>query len=245
VIDVSSTDDPATKIEPVRVIVVTVATSATTQAVVNELRRESMSVELALLDVLDAPPAAPVYVLSIAPSRSVDLAPRFVAWAAQVEPRAGLIGLVEDGGTKDCEELLAAGFDDVATTPVSTRELVARVRAVHRRVHWKGSSNGRLRFGDLTLDVYGRALWLGGKTIPLTSVELAVLRELIKARGKPLSRADLLDLAWGEGDFEVSERAVDNVILRLRRKLPRPDVIETVRSVGFRLMTDATSSSRS
>ncbi len=244
-IDVSSADDLTTKIEAVRVVVVTVATNATTQAVVHELRRESMSVELALLDVLESPPTVPVYVLSIAPARREDLAPRFVTWAAQTEPRAGLIGLVENGVTEDCEELLAAGFDDVATTPVSTRELVARVRAVHRRVHWKGSSNGRLRYGDLTLDVYGRALWLGGKTIPLTSVELSVLRELIKARGKPLSRADLLDLAWGDGDFEVSERAVDNVILRLRRKLPRPDVIETVRSVGFRLTTDASESRRS
>ena len=64
---------------------------------------------------------------------------------------------------------------------------------------------------------------------------LAVLRELIKARGRPLSRIELLDRAWGEEDLEVSERAVDNVILRLRRKLPEPDVIETVRSVGFRL----------
>ena len=54
-------------------------------------------------------------------------------------------------------------------------------------------------------------------------------------RGRPLSRIELLDQAWGEEDLEVSERAVDNVILRLRRKLPEPDVIETVRSVGFRL----------
>ena len=123
----------------------------------------------------------------------------------------------------------------MSTTPVSTRELAARVRAVHRRVHWKGVANGRLRFGELTLDLYGRALWFRGKTIALTSIELAVLRELIKARGRPLSRIELLDLAWGEEDLEVSERAVDNVILRLRRKLPDPDVIETVRSVGFRL----------
>jgi len=83
--------------------------------------------------------------------------------------------------------------------------------------------------------IYGRALWLRGKTISLTSIELAVLRELIKARGRSLSRIELLDQAWGEADLEVSERAVDNVILRLRRKLPEPDVIETVRSVGFRL----------
>jgi DNA-binding response OmpR family regulator len=62
-----------------------------------------------------------------------------------------------------------------------------------------------------------------------------VVRALIDARGKPLSRPELLDAAWGDGDLDVSERAVDNVILRLRRKLPRPDVIETVRSIGFRV----------
>lgn len=231
----SATDDLATSIEPMRVTVVTVATTATTQAIVAELRRAPMLVDLALLEILDEPPATSIYVVSLDPIRRAELAPRFVTWAATSDLHAGLIGLVENGSTEDCEELLAAGFDDVVTTPVSTRELVARVRAVHRRVHWKRVSNGRLRYGDMTLDVYGRELWLDGMTIMLTSIELAVLRELIKARGKPLSRADLLDLAWGEGDLEVSERAVDNVILRLRRKLPRPDLIETVRSVGFRL----------
>jgi DNA-binding response OmpR family regulator len=232
---VSASDDLSPPIEPLRVTVVTVATTATTQAVVHELRRELMQVELALLDLLDGPPTAPVYVVSLEPAMRATLAPRFVAWAAASELHPGLIGLVESGSTHDSEELLAAGFDDVVTTPVSARELVARVRAVHRRVHWKGTSNGRLRFGDLTLDLYGRELWVDGTTISLTSIELAVLRELMKARGKPLSRADLLDLAWGEADLEVSERAVDNVILRLRRKLSRPDLIETVRSVGFRL----------
>ena len=234
----SATDDLSAQLESLRVTVVMVATTSTTQAVVHELRRESMRVELALLDVLDAPPTVPVYVVSIAASRCAELAPRFVAWTALVEPRAGLIALVEDGGPEDSEALLAAGFDDTVIAPVSTRELVARVRAVHRRVHWKGVSNGRLRFGDLTLDLYGRELWLDGKTISLTSIELAVVRELVKARGKPLSRAELLDLAWGEADLDVSERAVDNVILRLRRKLPRPDLIETVRSVGFRITFD-------
>ena len=61
------------------------------------------------------------------------------------------------------------------------------------------------------------------------------MRALMTARGRPLSRAELLDAVWGGGDLEVSERAVDNVILRLRRKLPTPDVLETVRGVGFRL----------
>jgi len=231
---VSGPDDPK-QIETVRVGVVTLVTTETSQEVVAELRRHAMHVEIVTADVLHAPPTLPVYVISVDPPIAGVLADRLVAWAIGSQLRPGLIGLVENGGVDESEMLLAAGFDDAVTTPISARELAGRVRAVHRRVHWKGSPNGRLRFGELTLDLYGRSLWIDGKSIPLTSIELAVVRELIKARGRPLSRTELLDAAWGEGDLDVSERAVDNVILRLRRKLPRPELIETVRSVGFRL----------
>jgi DNA-binding response OmpR family regulator len=227
-------DESLSALEPLRVTVITLVTTPNTQAVVAELRRGAMQVELRTAEILEGAPQAPVYVVVIDPASSA-LADKIVAWAAETALRPGLIGLVEDGSARDCETVLAAGFDDVAVSPVSPRELAARVRAVHRRVHWKGVANGRLRFGELTLDLYGRALWFRGRTISLTSIELAVLRELIKARGRPLSRIELLDQAWGEEDLEVSERAVDNVILRLRRKLPEPEVIETVRSVGFRL----------
>jgi DNA-binding response OmpR family regulator len=230
-----SPDETAPVLEPLRVAVVTLVTTASTQAVAAELRRGAMQIELHTAQVFEQPPQAPVYIVSIEPAASEALVARIVAWAAESALRPGLIGLVEYGSARDCETLLAAGFDDAAITPVSPREIAARVRAVHRRVHWKGVANGRLRFGELTLDLYGRALWFRGRTISLTSIELAVLRELMKARGRPLSRTELLDAAWGEGELEVSERAVDNVILRLRRKLPRPELIETVRSVGFRL----------
>ena len=230
-----SVEESLPALEPLHVIVIMLVTTHHTQAVVAELRREAMHVELCTAEVMDSAPVAPVYLVSIDPTSGGPLAARLVLWAAESQLRPGLIGLVERGSAHDAEGLLAAGFDDVAITPVSPREIAARVRAVHRRVHWKGVANGRLRFGELTLDLYGRALWYRGKTIALTSIELAVLRELIKARGRPLSRIELLDRAWGEEDLEVSERAVDNVILRLRRKLPEPDVIETVRSVGFRL----------
>ena len=223
---------------PLRVTVVTLVATPAAQAIVAELRRSAIQVEVATAEIMDAPPDAPVYLVAVDPATAM-VADQIVAWAAGSALRPGLIGLVEDGRVQDCERMLAAGFDDVAVTPGSMRELAARVRAVHRRVYWTGTPQSRPRFGELTLDLYGRALWFRGRTIALTSIELAVLRELIKARGRPLSRVELLDQAWGnEGsdeDFEISERAVDNVILRLRRKLPEPDVIETVRSVGFRL----------
>ncbi len=230
----AATDDES-KLEPVRVGVVALITTATTQNVVSELRRHAMHVDVLTAEVIQQPPVMPVYIVSVDAAIAGVLADKVVSWGASSELRPGLIGLVEGGGVKQLELMLAAGFDDVVGSPVSARELVGRVRAVYRRVHWKGASNGRLRFGEMTLDLYGRSLWLDGKAIALTSIELAVLRELIKARGRPLSRTELLDAAWGEGELEVSERAVDNVILRLRRKLARPELIETVRSVGFRL----------
>jgi DNA-binding response OmpR family regulator len=222
-------------VEPVRVAVVTLVTTVTTQSVVAELRRGAMHVEVLTVDILHQPPDVPVYVLSLDIAIASVLADKFVRWTQASDLRPGLLALVEDGTPHDCETLLAAGFDDAVIAPISARELAGRVRALHRRVFWKGAANGRIRYGEMTLDLHGRALWLDGKTITLTSIELAVVRELMKARGRPLSRSELLDAAWGEGELEVSERAVDNVILRLRRKLPRPDVIETVRSVGFRL----------
>lgn len=226
---------PQPQPESVRVAVVTLAAAASLPAILAELRRAAMLVEEVTGDVLQAPPTLPIYVISAGATVAGMLADKIVAWAAASELRPGLIGLVEDARPRDCEALLAAGFDDALGAPVSPRELAGRVRALHRRVHWTGAPSGRLRFGGLTLDLHGRALWAEGRTIPLTSAELGVVRELMKARGRPLSRTELLDVAWGEGELEVSERAVDNVVLRLRRKLPRPDLIETVRGVGFRI----------
>lgn len=204
-------------------------------ALARELGRHSLAVEVATADILREPPAAATYLFAFDAAICAVLAPRIVAWADGGTPRPGLIGVVDDGGGAEREALLAAGFDDVVAGPVSAREIGARVRAVHRRVHWTNATGSRLRYGPFTLDLDTHALWVDDAAIVLTSAELAVVRELIRARGKPLSRTALLDAAWGDAELEVSERAVDNVILRLRRKLPRPELVETVRSVGFRL----------
>jgi len=226
---------PAVAQQPPTVTIVAAVVSSATHELATDLRRDSLRVEVASADVLRQLALPSVYVFWFDAALGVVLADRICEWAATGELRAGLIGVIEDGGTSERESLLAAGFDDVVAGKLGARELSARVRAVHRRMHWNASRHGRLRFAGFTLDLHNHALWIDGATISLTSIELAVMRELVKARGRPLSRAQLLDAAWGDADLEISERAVDNVILRLRRKLPRPDAIETVRSVGFRI----------
>ena len=216
--------------------IVVAVMSAAAERVAAELRRDAVRIELATADVLRTAAGPAVYVFWFDAALGVVLADRIVDWANAADPRAGLIGVIEDGGGHEREALLAAGFDDVLAGVLSARELGARIRAVHRRMHWS-TRTGRLRYAGLTLDLDNHTLWADGRTISLTSIELAVMRELIKAAGRPLSRAALLDAAWGAGELEVSERAVDNVILRLRRKLPRPESLETVRSIGFRLTT--------
>ncbi|MGE5182355.1 MAG: winged helix-turn-helix domain-containing protein [Acidobacteriota bacterium] len=231
----TSTSDPATN--PQAILVAAVPTAARIHQLASELRRDFANLEIASADVLRAQAAIAVYVFCFDAAIGLVLATDIVTWAGKTARRAGLIGVIEDGSGDEREALLAAGFDDVVTGRISTRELAVRIRAVHRRLHWGGARDGRLRFAAFTLDLENHALWTDGVTIALTPVELEVMRELIKARGKPLSRVGLLDAAWGAGELDVSERAVDNVILRLRRKLPRPEAIETVRAVGFRLAT--------
>lgn len=162
------------------------------------------------------------------------LDPAIVRVAAWLDAQAERPAVLAIAATFSIETLLAAGLDDVAPRSISERELVARIRALHRRLT-RRPPEGQLRFGALTIDTIERAAWMDGAIVSITPIEQAVLVTLIRARGRALTRLALLEAAWSDVDFEISERAVDNVILRLRRKLPRPEVIETVRGVGFRL----------
>jgi len=214
--------------------VVLVATGPASPAVIRlaAALRPEVTVATAGIDVLATPPASAVYVLVADAAGALAHAAPLVAWGQR---HAGLVALVDDGDAAEREALLAAGFDDVVTPPYTTRELLVRVRAVHRRVQRGAVRAGRVRFGAFTLDLTNHALWVDGVVLALSPIELAVMRALVDAAGRPLSRGELLDVAWGEGELAITERAVDNVILRLRRKLPRPETLETVRGVGFRL----------
>ena len=205
---------------------------------VAELRRDVLEVSVATPEVFDGRVEIdrPVIVLCLGDVEPPGLFERAVAWAEHRSPRPALLACASSADRALSERALAAGFDDAVVGPWSPRELAARIRALHRRVHWSGRPRvGRVRYGAMTLDTDGHELWIDGGCVALTSTEVSVIRTLMRAQGRAMTRAELLDAAWGAANFEVSERAVDNVILRLRRKLPRPDVIQTVRGVGFRI----------
>jgi len=134
-----------------------------------------------------------------------------------------------------------SGVDDYVTKPFSPRELLARIKALLRRSG--GAADGMLEAGDLSLDVTGHRLLIGGNSVHLGPTEFRLLEFLMQHPNRAFDRAQLLDRVWGRSVY-VEERTVDVHILRLRKALAaqrRDHCIETVRGVGYRFVPVATS----
>jgi two-component system OmpR family response regulator len=128
-------------------------------------------------------------------------------------------------------EGLDAGADDYLVKPFAPEELVARLRALSRRL--AGSAAARAAFGDVEIDFAQRTAYRGGERVDLTGREWAVLEALALRCGRIVPKADLEKLVLGF-DAEVASNALEVHVSALRRKLGR-ELIETVRGLGYRI----------
>ncbi|HET6565139.1 MAG TPA: response regulator transcription factor [Xanthomonadales bacterium] len=137
---------------------------------------------------------------------------------------------------------LELGADDYLTKPFSVSELVARVKAIFRRVDSISKNHGlqseKLETGDLVIDPQQRLVSVDGQAVMLTAREFDLLLHFMRQPGRVFSRAQLLDAVWGFG-HEGYEHTVNSHINRLRAKIEHdpshPEHIVTVWGVGYKL----------
>jgi DNA-binding response OmpR family regulator len=148
-------------------------------------------------------------------------------------PQTRIIMVTAAGELEDLVQGLALGADDYLAKPFRFAELVARIRALARRV--APSRPPVLKHGDVELDPARRSVTRSGREVDLTRKEFAVLETLMSADGATISAEELLQRAWDE-NADPFTSVVRMTIMTLRRKLGEPQVVETVIGSGYRMV---------
>lgn len=151
-----------------------------------------------------------------------------------------IVMLTARGEEADRVRGLNSGADDYVVKPFSPAELVARIRAVLRRLR-PAFGDETLHYADLRMDLAAHKVTRDGAQIHLGPIEFRLLRHLMEHPGRVFTREQLLDSVWGP-DIFIETRTVDVHVRRLRRALNgdrRPDLIRTVRSAGYALDANA------
>ena len=159
--------------------------------------------------------------------------------ALRRESSVPIVILTARGDETDRVTGLELGADDYVVKPFSPKELVARVRAVLRRVEAASIPTERITAGDLELDLARRRVTAAGRVVSLTPTEFELLATLAREPGRVFTRSQLLDAVHGFS-LETYERAVDGHVRNLRRKLEPDDgpprYVRTVHGIGYALV---------
>lgn len=148
------------------------------------------------------------------------------------ELSARVLMLTASGEVVDRVDGLSLGADDYLTKPFAFAELAARVHALGRRA--RPATPPVLSRAGISLDPARHEVWRDGRYVPLSRKELAVLAELLRADGAVVSSEQLLEKAWDE-HADPFTGVVRLTVLKLRRKLGDPPVVETVTGTGYRI----------
>jgi two-component system, OmpR family, response regulator len=152
--------------------------------------------------------------------------------------RTPVLFLTARDATEDKVTGLTLGGDDYVTKPFSLEEVVARIRAVLRRVGAAAVAEGtaRLQFADIELDDDTHEVWKAGELVALSPTEFKLLRYFLQNTGRVLSKAQILDHVWNY-DFGGEMNVVESYVSYLRKKVDttEPRLLQTVRGVGYAL----------